>query len=128
MINETAAPPGIAELILVRLLVAGAKPKAADYRRQLSVFLHEPMSAAEWNTHVQQLAAAGLLNAKPLALTDAGRVRALEFLGETSLPPRTNWNSLVANLLVPVALGLSTSDSRVREQIKTADELSALVV
>jgi hypothetical protein len=127
MMNATATAPAVADLILVRLLVTGTKPKMSDCWRQLSAFLPEPLDADARKKHVQELVAAGMLAQRPVTLTDAGRARALEFLGLPSLDAGTTWAGLVNRHLVPLALRLPCSDSRARESFK-ADGLAALVV
>jgi hypothetical protein len=128
MMNATATLPSVADLILVRLLVAGAKPKLADYRRQLTPLLREPISSAEWKEMTKELTAGGLIGGKPPALTEAGRARALEFLGVENLRPGTSWASVVSKHLVPMALGLSADDARTRELVGGADGLAAFVI
>jgi hypothetical protein len=57
-----------------------------------------------------ELAAAGCLEKRPrgvFVLTDAGRERALRFLGLTQLPPRANWGTVIVKYLFPKAAGLS---------------------
>lgn len=126
--TTTATTPQIAELILVRLLAAGKNPRPAAFREQLSTFRREPIVTAEWKREIDDLAAADLVTGKPLGLTDAGRRRALEFLGITSLPEGTKWATLVSRYLVPLALGVPSSAVETRKRVAEAEGLGAFVM
>jgi hypothetical protein len=127
MMSTTATAHAVGDLILVRLLVAGAKPRMSDCWRQLSNFLPEPVDAAGREKHVQVLVVAGMLKQRPMALTDAGRARALEFLGVPALEAGTTWAGLVNRHLILTALRVPRGDSRARK-ISKAEGLAAFVV
>lgn len=102
-----AAPPRAADLLLARLLpVTKSVPTPGKVRRQLDGFLPRPLSAAEWDDLIARLRAEGLLAARGLRLTDAGRARALAALGARELPARTTWPAIVARYLAPQGVGL----------------------
>jgi hypothetical protein len=58
-------------------------------------------------------------------LTDAGRERALRFLGVSELSPRTTWSTVIARYLFPKATGLSSSAAA---KLDKADKLAAFVL
>ncbi len=124
--TATAVRPRVVDLLMVRLLVPGKKPpQPGVLRQQLGQLFGEPPSAEELDAALSELAAAGLVTLKPRQLTEAGRARALEFLGVTELPPRSNWKAIVARYLVPKALGLSAEAAR---KLGKADALRAYLV
>ena len=59
------------------------------------------------------------------ALTDAGRERALRFLGVAELPSRTNWSTVIAKYLFPKAAGLSADAAA---KLDNGDKLAAFVL
>ncbi len=87
------------------------KPVAPSaVRKDVGKLLSSELSAAEFDDLRSELAAAGFLTKgkrNTFALTDAGRERALRFLGVAELPPRTNWSTVIAKYLFPKAAGLS---------------------
>jgi hypothetical protein len=98
------------DLVLARILVASKRPPTVNaVRKDLGKVLgHEPSTETlqDW---VDQLRAEGLISEK-LTLTEAGRRRALGFLGTEAVPARTTWASLVPKYFVPRALGVDLSD------------------
>ena len=110
----------ISELILARLLTAGDKGElGSKVRKDLEPLLSErwtgPDLAALVDRAIDELESAGLVAGRPgkskkaaprIALTDAGRRRALEALGVAELKPRTTWASLRKTYLPAKALGL----------------------
>src|SRR5439155_7662569 len=95
------------DLILTRLLVTGKRPLGpGKLRDDVNRLLASPPSAEEWQTALQEMEEAGLLTRKPLGLAEAGRTRALAFLGLETLPPNTDWRTVETRYLVPRALGI----------------------
>jgi hypothetical protein len=108
-----AAPPAVAaDLILARLAVPAKKPPApAVIRRDVGKLLYgRELTADEFAAVRDDLVAAGALASAARGsarLTDAGRTRAMAFLGITEFPPRTNWRAVQVKYLFPKAAGLS---------------------
>jgi hypothetical protein len=59
------------------------------------------------------------------AVTDAGRQRALHFLGVTELPARINWSTVISKYLFPKATGLSASAAA---KLDNGDKLAAFIL
>src|SRR5205814_1644503 len=76
-------------------------------RDDLSGFFRRPPPAEEFGDVLARLRAAGLVAAKGQHLTDAGRARALAYLGVGELPAKANWRAVKARYLFPKALGVS---------------------
>ena len=75
-----------------------------------------------------ELASAGFLTKgkrNTFALTDAGRERALRFLGVAELRARTNWSTVIAKYLFPKAAGLSANAAA---KLNNGDKLAAFVL
>ena len=86
------------------------------------------MSAAEFDELRNELASAGFLTKgkrNTFALTDAGRERALRFLGVAELPSRTNWSTVIAKYLFPKAAGLSADAAA---KLDNGDKLAAFIL
>jgi hypothetical protein len=138
MTTTTSAPSAmIGDLIMVRLLAVGKHPPTPKrLREELARFYRkDPPNAERWQALIDELVAAGLIGVKPYRLTDAGRTRALEFLGIRSvaeldgLPARGRWEALQARCLVPQALGIPTDAKEDRAQIgKKSDKLEGFVL
>jgi hypothetical protein len=75
-------------------------------RTDLGVFFRRAPTADDVAQTVTALRAEGFIAPKGQRATDAGRARALQFLGIEKLPPRANWTTVKAKYLVPRALGL----------------------
>lgn len=123
--TTAAAPPSgpLADLILVRLLPpAKSPPSPKKVRDDLAPFFHRPPTAEQLADAMNGLRAAGLM--KPLGqhLTDAGRDRAMQYLGVAELPAKVNWGTIKAKFLVPKALGLSQT------AVETGDKLAAALL
>jgi hypothetical protein len=100
------APAQVGDLLLTRLLPpAKSPPSPGAVRRQLDGLLPHPLSADGWDGLVSELRADGLLAARGLRLTDAGRARALAALGVRELPARVTWPTIVSRYLAPRGLG-----------------------
>jgi uncharacterized protein (DUF2267 family) len=126
-----AARPAIAiaDLVLVRMALPSRKPVAPSVvRKDVGKLLNHELSGAEFDNLRSELADAGFLakgQRSSFALTDAGRERALRFLGVDEIPPRTNWSAVIARYLFPRAAGLSTSAAG---KLNNGDRLAALIL
>jgi hypothetical protein len=126
----TASALGIAaDLLLARLLVPRkTPPRLSEIRTGLERFFRHPPTVERWQETVEGLAGAGLLTVRPFCLTDAGRARALEFLGISELPQKYKWPTIEAKYLVPMALGLPPTARDARKRIEKAEGLAALLL
>ncbi|HEX5269366.1 MAG TPA: hypothetical protein VFW33_02710 [Gemmataceae bacterium] len=104
MTTQTAATSLPGEVILVRLLT-GKSLKPKKLRADVGALFPKTMSDERWQAELGELVAAGLLTAKNPRLTEAGRARALAFLGVDALPPRATWKSVKGRYLFPKAAG-----------------------
>ena len=133
MTTALATPPAtdtaVADLVLVRMTLPSKKPVAPSaVRKDVGKLLGSDFSAAEFDDLRNELASAGFLTKgkrNTFALTDAGRERALRFLGVTELPPRTNWSTVIAKYLFPKAAGLSADAAA---KLNNGDKLAAFVL
>ena len=117
------------DLVLVRLLpTTKQKPRPGIVRNDVVRFFRERPSDDRWQETIDGLVNAGLITAKPLRLTEAGRARALDFLGVSELPPRSTWATIQAKFLLPKALGLAAAPEEKRKRIEKADGLAALLL
>jgi hypothetical protein len=126
----TPAPPGspaLAELVLLRLLPEKKSVPPKKLRADLAVFFRRSPAAEEVADAVAALKAEGFIGPKGQRATDAGRARALQFLGVERLPPRANWRTVKARYLVPQALGLPP-DSAEYAKADTGEKLAALLL
>ena len=125
----TPSVTAVADLVLVRMTLPSKKPVAPSaVRKDVSKLLDSEMSSAELDDLRGELASAGFLTKgkrNTFALTDAGRERALGFLGVAELPPRTNWSTVIATYLFPKAAGLSTDAAA---KLDSGDKLVAFVL
>ncbi|QDU24247.1 hypothetical protein [Urbifossiella limnaea] len=106
--TDVLAPPtgvALADLILARLLPAKTSLAPTKLRADLSPLFRGPPSADALADAVAELRAAGLVSAKGLRLTDAGRERARAFLGVEALPGKGDWSAVKSRCLLPMALG-----------------------
>jgi uncharacterized protein (DUF2267 family) len=112
-----ATPPAIdtaiADLVLVRMTLPSKKRVTPSVvRKDVGKLLNSELSGAEFDDLRSELATAGFLTRgkrDTFTLTDAGRERALRFLGVAELPSRTNWSTVIAKYLFPKAAGLSAN-------------------
>jgi hypothetical protein len=126
--TAVAAPPApaVADLLLVRMALPNATP--SKVRDDLGKLLGADLSAAELGDLQSDLMSAGFLTKgkrNAFALTDAGRERALRFLGVAELPPRTNWSTVTAKYLFPKAVGLSPNAVA---KLDSGDKLAAFLL
>jgi hypothetical protein len=128
-----ATPPAthtaVADLVLVRMTLPSKKPVAPSVvRRDVSKLLGTDFSAAGFDDLRNELAAADFLTKgkrNTFALTNAGRERALRFLGLTEIPLGVNWSTVIAKYLVPKASGLSADGAA---KLNNGDKLAAFVL
>jgi hypothetical protein len=120
-----ALPPTgpLADLILVRLLPSSkSQPSPTKIREDLSGFFRHRPSAEKFTDTLAGLRTAGLITPKGQHLTDAGRTRALAYLGVKKLPAKANWGTIKTKYLVPKALNVSP------DSIRDAKKLAPLLL
>jgi uncharacterized protein (DUF2267 family) len=119
----------VADLVLVRMILESKKPAGpAVVRKDVGKLLDYELSAAEFDDLRSELASAGLLTRgkrNTFSLTDAGRKRALRFLGIAELPSRTNWSTVIAKHLFPKAAGLSANAAA---KLDNGNKLAAFIL
>jgi hypothetical protein len=128
-----ATPPAtdtaVADLVLVRMILPSKKPVSPSVvRKDVNKLLDSELSAVEFDDLRSELASAGCLTKgkrNMLALADAGRERALRFLGVAELPSRMNWQTVIAKYLFPNAAGLSASAVA---KLDSGEKLAAFVL
>ncbi len=126
MTMQAVANKLLDDLILTRLLVTGKRPLGpGKLRDDVNRLLESPPAAEEWQATLQEMEEAGLLSRKPLGMTDAGRQRALAFLGVETLPPNTDWRAVETRYLVPRALGITDDDPAAQKRLTYANNLRA---
>ncbi len=127
--ETTTAPTTLAgDLVLARLLPPTKRPPAPKrVRIDVGRFFRAPLSDERWQETIDGLAGTGLVTASPMRLTEAGRARALDFLGASELPTKCNWGTIQAKYLVPKALGLDGVSPEARK-LGRADNLAALLL
>jgi hypothetical protein len=114
----------LAEFLLVRLLVPTKRPTPPSrLREEISRLLREPLDADRWQSLMEELTGNGLMNDRPMRLTESGRSHALELLGIKQLPPRTIWRTLKDRYLVPHALGITEEASETSSRSKPWESL-----
>lgn len=90
------------KLLLIRLLAAAKPPTPARVVADLAAVLGQPLTGESLNVLRADLLARGLIQAKPLALTDAGRAAALSELKLDSLPTGAKWETLLERFALPI--------------------------
>lgn len=127
--TATATDTAIADLVLVRMSLPSKTPVAPSaVRKDVSKLLGLDISAAVFDDVRSELASAGFLtkgNRNTFALADAGRERAMRFLGVTDLPSRTNWSTVIAKYLFPKAAGVSADAAA---KLDNGDKLAAFLL
>lgn len=131
--TEPQTLSSLGNLVLARLLVPGKRGLTrGDLRKGLEPFFTHRQEATDLSAQLDEqltaLAAAGLVTAKPLALTETGRTRALAFLGTEALPPRTTWKTIRNTLLLPLALHRKEQTPDTRKWLARADGLRAALL
>ncbi len=115
-------------LLLARLLVAPKRPPTpAKIREDLARVLGSKPSTEWLQEGIERLRADGLVGEK-LDLTDAGRQRALDFLGLDRVPPKANWGTITSRYLVPIALGINPKGGPSAKKLEKAEPLAALLL
>jgi hypothetical protein len=133
MTTTLAIPPvtdaAVADLVLVRMTLPGKNPVCPkDVRRDVGKLLGVDFSVSQLDDVRNELADAGFLTKgkrHTFTLTDAGRERALRFLGVDELPPRMNWSAAVGRYLFPKAAGLSADAAA---KLDSGDKLAAFIL
>lgn len=121
-------------LILARLLALPKtnRPGPSKIRDDLYGFVQDDISASDWKSlfseTLERLLADQFVAKSPLGLTDAGRERALQFLGVSSLPANIRWPQLRDVFLLAKALGLPPDSADVRQAVKQPERLRGLVI
>jgi hypothetical protein len=119
----------VGDLILVRLLASGKRPPGPSrLRKDLARFFRHAPDAEQWQGYLDELVRGGLLTAGPYRLTDAGRAKALEFLGLDALPSGTNWKIVRTRYLLLKALGVQEANAEMRKRIAGAEGLGAFLI
>ena len=119
----------LADLILVRLLMPGKKaPAASAIHKDLAPLFRGGLTKERVADTLNELRSAGMLPPKGQVLTDAGRSRALAYIGLAELPPKCNWGAIKAKFLVPNALGLKPWSEAEVARVGTADKLAAWLI
>jgi hypothetical protein len=114
------------DLILVRLLPGGRRPPMLpQVARDLSPMFRRPLDVERVRVAVDGLRARGEIAPGRLAPTDAGRARALRFLGLDALPARCTWRTLKARALPSKALGLPPADRASARVLGSEERLAA---
>jgi hypothetical protein len=124
-----ATSTAVADLVLVRMSLPSKKPVAPSVlRKDLGKILGADFSAADFDDLRNELASAGFLTKgkrNTFTLTEAGRERALRFLGITDLPPGMNWSTIIAKHLFPKAAGLPADTA---DKLDNGDKLAAFIL
>lgn len=117
------------DLVLIRLLPPTEKPvPPSELKNTIAKFTGEPIEAEQFSRLIEDLSIRGLIETKPCRLTEAGRMRALAFLGIDRLPPQANWGTIQAKYLVPKALGLKPGSDATAKALKDKNSLAALLL
>jgi hypothetical protein len=118
-------------LVLARLAVARKKPLSAnEVREALQPFighLSEAQSREAWESTLDYLRSKSLMSERAMALTDAGRMAAAQFLGVPAISPRLTWATIKSKYLICKALDLSLSEKE-QAKIAQADGLRAAII
>jgi hypothetical protein len=124
--TAVAELPITAELVLFRYALPNPTPKSV--RDHVGKLLGTEMTTAQLGEIQSELRSAGFLSkgtSRSYAATDAGRERALRFLGLIELPPRLNWATAVSKHLFPKAIGMSVEAAA---KLDNKDKLAAYML
>jgi hypothetical protein len=131
MLTQAVVVTKTGVLILARLLAPSSRLNPTSLRKDVESFFRGRETGA-WHDLLGETLVAlerdGLITLKPLALTEAGRARALECLGLESLPAKVKWPQIRSRYLVAVALGIAVDDAQQRKQVATADGLRVAIL
>jgi hypothetical protein len=100
----------------------------AKVRQDVSKLLNSPLSAAAFHELREDLASAGYLakgRRKTFTLTEAGRTRALQYLGLAEFPRRVTWSTVIKEILFPRAAGLSAMAAK---KLDNSEKLAAFLL
>ncbi len=130
MTTVLTTPPNIdtavADLILVRMILPSKRPAAPKVVRQdVGKLLHTELPDAHFHELRSELASAGLLTSgkrNTFTVSDAGRRRALHFLGVAELPSPIKWSTVIARYVFPKAAGTSPAEAAA---LNSGDKLTA---
>jgi hypothetical protein len=131
MLTQTVSVSKTGALILARLLTPPARLSPATLRKNLDPFFRgrDPQAwQALFDETLAGLERDGLVTSRPLALTEAGRAQALDFLGLDSLPEGATWPQIKSKHLVAAALGVARTDEAGRASISKADGLRVAII
>jgi hypothetical protein len=124
-----ATDSAVADLVLVRMTLPSKNPVGASVvRKDVGKLLDPDFSNANFDDLRSELASAGFLTKgkrNTFAVTDAGRERALRFLGVGELPAKTKWSTVIAKYLFPKATGLSADAAA---KLDNGDKLAAFIL
>jgi hypothetical protein len=127
--DQPTTATAVADLVLARMALPGTKPATPlAVREDVGKLLGVSFSGAEFDALRSELAGAGFLargKRNTFILTDAGRERALRFLGVSEIPAGTNWSTVIAKYLFPKAAGLSASAA---VKLDDGDKLAAFIL
>jgi hypothetical protein len=127
--TPAATDSAVADLVLVRMTLQSKKPVGPSVvRKDVGKLLGPDFSKANFDDLQSELASAGFLakgKRNTFTVTDAGRERALRFLGVAELPARTNWSTVIAKYLFPKAAGLSADAAA---KLDNGDKLAAFIL
>jgi hypothetical protein len=128
--TAAATRPAIGQVTADLLLVRMALPNPAlkRVREDVGKLTEGQLTAVEFDRLRDDLTAAGFLTKgkrHTFALTDAGRERALRFLGVAELPARTTWSTVITKYLFPKAAGLPGSAAA---KLDSWDKLAAFIL
>ena len=130
MTTVLTTPPNIdtavADLILVRMILPGKRPAAPNVvRKDVGKLLSTELTDADFHGLRSRLASAGLLTSgkrNTFTVSDAGRERALHFLGVAELPSPIKWSTVIARYVFPKAAGMSPAEAAA---LGSGDKLTA---
>src|SRR5262249_52703086 len=133
MTTTFASPPAVhtvvADLVLARMSLPSKNPVSPKIvREDVGKLLGTELSTDDFNELRNELASSGFLTKgkrNTFVMTEAGRERAMRFLGTNDLPPRMNWSTLIARYLFPRAAGLSEDAAA---KLKSGDNVAALIL
>lgn len=137
MVSRPQRSPAVAEIVLARLLVTAANGHLRSrVKRDLAPFFDQRLGAEAWSRAfdeaLEELAHSGKIQSPAnnrIALAEAGRRAACDFIGPAELPAKLNWPMLRDGYLMPRALGLSPPPTReARKRITTPNGLRAAIL
>ncbi len=128
------APSRLGNFILVRLAAAGNPPSRSVLDQTLKPFFSGRLglSDGQWRSllghTLEELADAGLIEARPYKLTGSGGAALKDFLQVDEPPPDLKWLALRNRYLVAKALDLLPAGPAQLKRLATSDGLRAAVL